>query len=140
MREVDIAIVVDEYGGTAGLVTLEDVIEEIVGEIQDEYDVEEPEMIQIREGVFLVDGLMNIDDFQESLGVTIEGEGFDTLGGYIFSLMGKIPKQGDEITENSLSIRIYRVVGKRVSKVIVKKLEENESTGETEGEQEGNRS
>ncbi|MFQ6102682.1 MAG: hemolysin family protein [Candidatus Glassbacteria bacterium] len=122
LMKVHMAIVVDEYGGTAGLVTLEDVIEEIVGEIQDEYDVEEPQIIQIRDGVYLVDGLMDIDDFQEILGVEIEGEGFETLGGYIFSLMGKIPKQGDEIARDSLVFRIYRVAGKRVSKVIVRKV------------------
>lgn len=125
--KVHIAIVVDEYGGTAGLVTLEDVIEEIVGEIQDEYDAEEPDIIQMRDGVFLVDGLMDIDDFQEVLGVVIEGEGFETLGGYIFSLMGKIPKQDDKITHGSLFFNIHRVVGKRVSKVIVKKLPDESS-------------
>ena len=78
--------------------------------------------MKIRDGVYLVDGLMDIDDFQEILEIEIEGEGFETVGGYIFSLMGKIPKQGDEITNDSLAFRIYRVAGKRVSKVIVRKL------------------
>lgn len=122
LLKVHMAIVVDEYGGTAGLVTLEDVIEEIVGEIQDEYDREEPEIVKIREGIYLVDGLMSIDDFQEALGVEIKGEGFETVGGYILSLMGKIPEQGDELTRGNLTFRVYRVAGKRVSKLIVRRV------------------
>jgi CBS domain containing-hemolysin-like protein len=134
--KVHMAIVVDEYGGTAGLVTLEDIIEEIVGEIQDEYDREEPDIVKIREGVYLVDGLMSIDDFQETVGVEIKGEGFETVGGYILSLMGKIPEQGDELTRDGVTFRVYRVAGKRVSKVIVRapRMKVGEEEKEVRGE------
>ncbi len=135
--KVHMAIVVDEYGGTAGLVTLEDVIEEIVGEIQDEYDVEEPEIVRIKDGVYLVSGLMDIDDFQEVVDVEIKDEGFETVGGYIMSLMGRIPRQGEEIDAGNLSFRIYRVLGRRVSKVIARKLPVagSRTAGEEKGEE-----
>jgi CBS domain containing-hemolysin-like protein len=133
IMKVHMAIVVDEYGGTAGLVTLEDVIEEIVGEIQDEYDREEPELVRVREGIYLVDGLMGIDDFQEALGVEIKGEGFETMGGYILSLMGKIPEQGDELTRGGLTFRVYRVAGKRVSKLIVRRIPQKKEGEEGKG-------
>jgi magnesium and cobalt transporter len=90
-RKVHIAIVVDEYGGTEGIVCLEDVIEEIVGEIQDEFDNETEDVIKVSDNVFLCDARINIEDFKTKLGILLPENDFDTLGGFVLGLFGKIP-------------------------------------------------
>ena len=89
-----LAIVIDEYGGVSGIVTIEDLLEEIVGEIQDEFDAEEPEIQRVGEAEFVVDAGMPIDELNESLGVNVVGDGFDTIGGFVFDRLGKIPVAG----------------------------------------------
>ena len=105
-RRVHIAIVIDEYGGTSGLVTIEDLIEEIVGEIQDEYDLEEEWLIQEDDGSVLVDGRLDIEEFEEHFGLEVEREKFDTVGGYLVEHLGHVPNNGEKIQINGLVILI----------------------------------
>jgi len=112
------AIVVDEYGGTAGLITLEDVIEEIVGEIRDEYDKETPLVKQIEENTWLVDGKINIEDLNESLGLSIPTEeDYESLGGFIFSQIGRIPQEKEEVHYQNLHLIVEKVHRQRIKKV-----------------------
>lgn len=122
-QKVHMAIVVDEYGGTAGLITIEDMLEEIVGEIQDEYDVEEAlfERVSEREAIF--DARMNLRDVGEVLNVDLEGEleehEYDTLGGLVYERLGKVPSQGDEVKVNGYLISVLSTQGHRIKKVRV---------------------
>ena len=113
------AIVVDEYGGTAGLVTLEDMIEEIVGEVRDEFEGQEAlsEIITTPEGT-LIDGLVAIDDVNEALGMEIESEA-ETIGGYVFEVLGRKPELGDEVHRNGHTLRVEELDGLRIAKVRV---------------------
>lgn len=120
-RKVHIAIVVDEYGGTAGLVTIEDLIEEIVGEIQDEYDREEPFMEQISEDEIIFNARFDLDDVNRLMSLDLPTEHGDTLGGLVFSELGKIPAQGEKIRVNGVTIEVLSVVGRRIKKVRVVK-------------------
>lgn len=123
---IHMAIVVDEYGGTAGIVTLEDVIEEIVGEIQDEYDKEAPPVKQVDENCFLVDGNILIDDLKQELGISLpEEEGVDTLAGFLLGQFGSVPKAKNTISWNDYTFVVERVYNRRVERVkIVKKQQE----------------
>jgi len=94
---VHIAIVIDEYGGTSGLVTIEDLIEEIVGEIQDEYDLEEEWLVEQSDGTLLVDGRLNIEEFEEYFDIEVAREKFDTIGGYVVEHHGRVPAVGEQI-------------------------------------------
>ena len=114
------AIVVDEYGGTAGLVTLEDLLEEIVGEIQDEYDEEEPEYVVLGPGHFRVDARMNLDDLNELMGAELPTESVDTIGGFIYDLLGRIPEEGERLSWDELQFVVEKVEGQRIATVIVK--------------------
>ncbi|MDD4557770.1 MAG: hemolysin family protein, partial [bacterium] len=119
-RRVHMAIVIDEYGGTAGLVTIEDLLEEIVGEIRDEYDIQEEELFRILdENTYLVDGRMSIDEINEMLDVRIPKDGFDSIGGYIFSEIGDIPGVGERLglPDLGLELVIDKTDGRRISKV-----------------------
>ena len=117
-------IVVDEYGGTSGLISLEDILEEIVGEIQDEYDKEEKEIISIEENKFVVLGKVSIDEMNELLGQNFshETDDYDTVGGFIFYHAGKIPEKGFEFDNEGYSFKVVDVENKRVTKVIIEKL------------------
>jgi CBS domain containing-hemolysin-like protein len=116
------AIVVDEYGGTAGLVTIEDLIEEIVGEIVDEYDKEEPLVEPIDDDTIRVDAKMPIDEVNELLGVDLPHEEWDTVGGLVFGLTGRVPVAGEKVKFDSIEFRTERVTGRRIQKVVIKKL------------------
>jgi putative hemolysin len=121
-QQVQIAIVVDEYGGTAGVVTLEDLLEEIVGEIRDEYDRESEAIVDEGEGVFLASGKAAIDAVSERLGVTIEREGFDTIGGYVLSRLGRVPAVGETFEMDGLGVEIVDAERRRVHKVRIRRL------------------
>ena len=112
-RKVHMAIVVDEYGGTAGLVTIEDLLEEIVGEIQDEYDAEEPTVEEVNEHEYLFDARVQLDEANKLLGVELPSEGGDTLGGFIYSQLGKVPTVGDRVEFENVTIP--GVVGDRAA-------------------------
>ena len=105
-RRVHIAIVVDEYGGTSGLITIEDLLEEIVGDIQDEYDLEEDEVVPQPDGSTLVQGLLNIEEFEELFNVTIPHEHFDTVGGYVVDRFGHVPVQGEQFIDGGLVVTV----------------------------------
>jgi CBS domain containing-hemolysin-like protein len=122
-QRVHMAIVIDEYGGTAGLVTIEDLIEEIVGEIVDEYDREEPLVEPIDEKTMRVDAKMSIDEVNELLGVELPHEEWDTVGGLVFGLIGRVPIAGETVRFDSLEFRTERVTGRRIQKVVITKLE-----------------
>ncbi len=123
-RKVHMAIVVDEYGGVAGLVTIEDILEEIVGEIQDEFDrSEEPLVLPVDEHTYLFDGRVDLDEVQELLGVTLSAEGADTLAGYVYERLGHIPTAGETFTEEGLEFRVEEVIGRRIRKIRVRRLE-----------------
>ncbi len=116
-NKIHMAIVVDEYGGTAGLITLEDIIEEIVGEIQDEYDDDEFIIKQLDKNVYLANALMNIEDLNETLQLNIPSIEYDTLGGFIFDQLGSVPEKGQRIYFHNLLLIIDEIVGQRITKV-----------------------
>jgi putative hemolysin len=118
-QRLQIAIVVDEYGGTAGLVTIEDMLEEIVGEIQDEYDLGEPTVVHAEDGSVLVDARENVDLLDELFGVEIEPEDFDTVGGLVIHALGRIPQTGDRVEAYGLSFLVASAAGRRVRRVRV---------------------
>jgi len=120
-ERIHMAIVVDEYGGTAGLVTIEDVIEEIVGEIVDEYDQEEPLVEPIDDLSLRVDAKMLIDEVNELLDVRLPHEEWDTVGGLVFGLTGRVPVAGEVVRFDSLEFRTERVTGRRIQKVVITK-------------------
>jgi putative hemolysin len=138
-RKVHIAIVLDEYGGTAGMVTIEDLIEEIVGEIQDEYDVEEPMTERLSEHVARVDGRASVDDladlFDLELGDLEDSDEYDTVGGLIYHRIGGVPKPGDEvhIDDYGLTLTVETTDGHRVGKVLAARSHAEEN-GQSQAE------
>lgn len=118
-KRVHIAIVVDEYGGVAGLVTIEDLLEEIVGEIEDEFDYGEPQIEEIAENEYRMDARTGLDDLREHLDVTVEADGFDTVGGLVYHRLGKIPTVGDAVDFDGLTIEVISTVGRRLQKLKV---------------------
>ncbi len=115
--KVHMAIVVDEYGGTAGVVTIEDLLEEIVGEIQDEYDLEEKPIERLGDQEAIFDARVSIHDINETLSVTLADGEYDTVGGLVYDRLGKIPVVGDKIEVDGLSITVLSTAGKRIKKV-----------------------
>lgn len=111
------AIVVDEYGGTSGLVTFSDLVEEIVGDVGDEDEEEEPFLLEEGEGFILVDGRFSIDDVEEYYDITIPKEKFDTIGGWLFHLLGHIPKPGEETRAEGLHLIVVESDCRRIGKV-----------------------
>ena len=141
-KKTHIAIVVDEYGGTAGLVTLEDVLEEIVGEIRDEHDETEEELYErVDEKTYRFDARINLDDINELVGIELDTEEYDfeTLGGLIFHLTGSIPQEGDEIEFESLKIRVEAVDNHRIGQVLVEFEVPEELEAVTRHQREGER-
>lgn len=133
-QRMHMAIVVDEYGGTAGLITLEDILEEIVGEIQDEYDTEEKEVKLIEDNMLLVDAKIDLEKLESYLGMEIPvDEEYETLGGYIFSHMGRIPKKGESFNSNGLHMQIEEANPRRIIKVKIRKLSREEEPEEERG-------
>lgn len=116
-NRIPAAIVLDEYGGTSGLVTLEDMVEEIVGDIADEYDEQEEEIEVIKEDEFVVDGSTRLEDVNEMIGLHLESEDFDTIGGYVIGILGSLPDGGEEVEENGIKIVVEEVDKNRIEKL-----------------------
>jgi putative hemolysin len=122
-RKVHMAIVLDEYGGTAGLVTIEDLLEEIVGEIQDEFDEEEPMLSRLGAGEVIIDGRADIEELTSLIdpGLTLEDdEEYDTVGGFVYHRIGRVPVVGDTVSVAPFSITVVKAAGRRVGKVRVR--------------------
>jgi len=116
-RQRMMAIVVDEFGGTAGLVTVEDLLEEIVGEILDETDVEEPSIVELEPGVFLCNATVSLHDLGRQLARSLPEEEFDTLGGFVYDLVGRVPEVGETLAYEDLTLTVREVQGRRIRKV-----------------------
>ena len=126
-KQFHMAIVIDEHGGTSGLVTLEDLLEEIVGEIADEYDVEMPAVERLPDGSLRVPGRTPIDEVSEALGTELPDEEWDTVGGLILNLLGHVPEEGETVRFQGLELRTERVQGRRIASVRITRLPEAES-------------
>ena len=122
-HQTQIALVVDEYGGTAGLVTIEDLLEEIVGEIRDEYDVESEPVVDEGGGRFVFHGKVDIDEVTRRLNVEIERGGFETVGGYLLTHLGRVPAVGERFDIDGLSVEVLDVERRRVNKVRITRAE-----------------
>ena len=134
-RKIHLAVIVDEYGGTAGIVTIEDLIEEIVGDIRDEYDInEEAEYVQLGENEYVVDGGMNLSDLNEMLDTDLPTDEADSIGGYIYSQLGRVPDVGETIEESELHVtmRIEAVDNRRIRKVHIIRMEPPKTGGEAD--------
>jgi CBS domain containing-hemolysin-like protein len=117
-KQQHMAIVVDEFGGTAGIVTIEDLVEEIVGEIADEYDEEEPMVVEI-DGEYLVDARLGVDDLAAIVGIDLPSDEWDTVGGLVLELAGRVPEEGESFDHDGLTFTPVSVQGRRVAKVRV---------------------
>ena len=129
--QTHMAIVVDEYGGTAGLATVEDVLEEIVGEIVDEYDTEAAEIERVSDSEAIVDARLPIDELNELFQTDVENEDFDTVGGLVFSLLGRLATPGDRVDaeEHGLTLQVLSVAGRRIRRV---RVTQSAAVGEAE--------
>jgi CBS domain containing-hemolysin-like protein len=123
-RKFHLAIVVDEYGATAGLVTIEDILEEIVGEIVDEYDREEALVEEIDADLWRVDARLPVDELNELLSSALPDEEWDTVGGLLFGMLGHVPAPGERVEADTVRLTAERVKGRRIAKVIVERIPE----------------
>ena len=128
-KQVQSAIVHDEYGGTAGLVTVEDLLEEIVGEIRDEYDVESEPIVDEGDGSFVFDGTVGVDDVAERLQIEIERQGFETVGGYLLSRLGRVPRVGEILTVENVDVEILEGERRRIQRVRMRRRPEGVDAG-----------
>ena len=118
-RRTHMAIVLDEYGGTAGIITIEDLVEEIVGDISDEYDMHTQEIETIQEGEYIVDGSTRIEELNELIGTRIESEHYDSIGGFVIELIGRLPKQGESVEYMNTKFLIENMERNRIRKIRV---------------------
>ncbi|MGA1873997.1 MAG: hemolysin family protein [bacterium] len=124
-RKVHLAIAIDEYGGTAGLVTIEDLLEELVGEIEDEYDTDTEKMLTIKENIIIADGRLAVDELEDYYQIPLKSDDYETIGGLIFNLLERVPQQGEQITYQGLRFTIEKVDERRIHRVKIEKLEED---------------
>jgi putative hemolysin len=136
-QRVHMAIVVDEYGAVAGLVTIEDLVEEIIGDIQDEYDREEQLVEKISDDEYIVDAKLNLSDFNEILGTDLKGEGYETLGGFVYARLDKVPTVGDAVNDDHLTLTVLSTKGRRVTKVKVVRQPRTSGEDDTGGQHGG---
>jgi CBS domain containing-hemolysin-like protein len=134
-KRVHLVIVIDEYGSVAGLVTIEDLVEEIVGDIQDEYDHEERLYEQVNDHEYTFSAKISIDDFNEIMETKLENEDYDTLGGFLYAQLDKIPVAGDTLTFGNHRFTIQTTRGRRIVRVQVETLPKEEQTSSTQAEQ-----
>jgi putative hemolysin len=118
-KRTPMAIVLDEYGGTAGIVTMEDLVEEIVGDIEDEYDEKEEEIQVIKEDEYIVDGSTRIDFLNEMIGTNIESEDFDSIGGFVIGILGRLPEPGENVEYDHIKFIVEDIDKNRIEKLRV---------------------
>jgi CBS domain containing-hemolysin-like protein len=129
-KRVHIAIVVDEYGGVAGIVSMEDILEEIIGDIQDEFDHETEDIVKLGEGAWLCDARVNLEDLAEKTGIEFPLEDFDTLGGFVFDLLGKIPVKFEKVSHGGYDFIVQDMEGHKINSIkIVARKEEPDDSG-----------
>ncbi|MEN6297574.1 MAG: hemolysin family protein [Rectinema sp.] len=131
-RHVHIAIAVDEYGGTAGIISLEDIIEEIVGEIQDEFDEEAEQIVKIGENAWRCDARIRLEDINETIGSQLPSGEYDSLAGYVFDLFERIPSAGEQVTAGDLQFSVEAMEGHRLITIRIDRMDisENDEHGE----------
>jgi len=129
-QKMEMAIVIDEWGSFEGVLTVEDIVEEIIGEIRDEVDEEEPTLRKLPDGFYSVDGHAPLTEVNKVLGSELESEDFDTIGGLVFGHLGRAPEVGDEIVLDRYALRVEEVDGSRVARLIVREREEEDTAGE----------
>jgi CBS domain containing-hemolysin-like protein len=127
-KRVHIAIVIDEYGGTSGLVTIEDILEQIVGDIQDEYDTEEEWLDEQSDGAVVVDARLPVEELEERFSIEVERDKFDTVAGLIFHLIGRIPRVGEEVVTGQLLMTILDADARKIRKVRIMERQEPSET------------
>ncbi|MAU24591.1 MAG: hypothetical protein CL706_04270 [Chloroflexi bacterium] len=116
-HNISIGIVLDEHGILSGLVTVTDLVEEIIGELSDEFDVDPPEIQEVRQGIFLLDATLSIDQINRKFNLKIDGDGISTIGGFIYSQLGRIPSNGDVVETSDTFITVRSVIGRRIKRV-----------------------
>jgi CBS domain containing-hemolysin-like protein len=116
-KKQHIAILLDEYGGTAGLVTLEDLLEEIVGDVQDVFDREEPEVQRLPDGSVLLSGLMQIAEVNEEFGLNLFDPHYDTIAGYVLGRLRRLAQVGDEVKSDGIRLRVEALDGRRIARL-----------------------
>jgi magnesium and cobalt transporter len=126
-RKSHMAVVLDEYGGTAGILTLEDIIEEIIGDIMDEYDNEEVWIVPNQDGSLTVDARLDVEDLEDYLGVDLPEGKFESVGGLIISLLGRVPAKGEKIVVGGIEMEILHATDRKIEKVIVRPLQLTEN-------------
>ena len=129
-HHLHIAIAIDEYGGISGLVTMEDIIEEIVGDIQDEFDKEREDIINVSENVWICDARVDLDDLNETIGSHFPFNDFDSLGGYVFDLFGKVPVKYEKVSKNNYDFIVQDMEGHRIN--VIKVIRTSEEPEEDE--------
>jgi CBS domain containing-hemolysin-like protein len=130
-KRIQAAMVVDEYGGTAGLVTIEDLIEEIVGEIRDEYDTEVEPVVEEGEGRFVFNGRAHVRELEDRLKVRVEGGGYETVGGYVLAHVGRVPAVGETFEIDGLQMEVLEAERRRINRVRVRRLVAETAPAET---------
>lgn len=126
-RRLQLAVVVDEYGGTSGVVTIEDLIEQLVGEIQEEHEKEERPVVAQNDGTFLAQGSASVEDLESALGVEVRAVGFDTIAGLVYSALGRIPDVGEKVEVNGLRLEILKADTRRIERVRVSRIAQSAS-------------
>jgi len=133
-RKFHLAIVTDEYGSVSGLITMEDLLEELVGDISDEYDREEIRIEELPDGSFRVNGRVTIDDVNEALGVELPQDEWDTIGGLLLGIAGEIPREGQKLRHGDLRLTADKIVGRRIKSVLIRREPPEASEPEPENE------
>jgi CBS domain containing-hemolysin-like protein len=129
----NIAIVLDEYGATAGLITMEDMLEEIVGEIRDEYDEDEEDLVKkLNATEFAVDAAMKLDDLNDQIGLNLESEDYDSIGGFVIGLLDHLPEEGEEVVYENLRLVVEKVERNRIETIHIYQMSEEELKERTE--------
>src|SRR5438093_6985951 len=121
-RHAHLAVVVDEYGGTVGMVTLENVLEELVGDIQDEFDTEKEEFRKISENEFTLDGALGLYELRDAVGLELDSADVSTIGGYVTHLLGHLPKQGEQVKIDNYLVTVSQADGRRVRQLHFRKM------------------